>query len=100
MSTGRNTNTRDQHRAAIRRTRPPCGICGSDIDYNLKWPDLWCFVVDHIIPLGSNPTPERIAALDVLENKQAAHHKCNRDKWDALPDAPEPVGYVTERRWW
>lgn len=78
----RNTTTRDQHRIAIKRTKPPCGICEQPIDYALKWPDPWCFVVDHIIPFGKNPTPERIAELDVLSNKQAAHHRCNRDKWD------------------
>lgn len=95
----RNTTTRDQHRAAIRRTKPPCGICEQDIDYDLKWPDLQCFVVDHIIPLGPDPTPERIAELDVLANKQAAHNKCNRDKWDTLPGSDQPRTFVTSRTW-
>lgn len=80
-NTPRNTATRDQHRAAIKRTKPPCGICEGDIDYTLKWPDPGCFVVDHIIPLDTAKTPEERAALDVLPNKQAAHNKCNRDKW-------------------
>lgn len=97
-NTPRNTATRDRDRAAIKRTKPACGICEGDIDYDLKWPDLGCFVVDHIIPLGSNPTPERIAELDVLTNKQAAHNKCNRDKWDTLePEAPRT--FVTSRTW-
>lgn len=98
MSAGRSTTVRDRDRATIRRTKPPCGICGDEIDYTLKWPNLWCFVVDHVIPFGPNPTPERIAALDVLSNKQAAHHKCNRDKSDKV-EQPEPIKFVTTRTW-
>lgn len=94
----RNTATRDQHRAAIKRTKPPCGICEQPIDYTLKWPDLMCYVVDHVIPFGPNPTPERIAELDVITNKQAAHNKCNRDKWDRL-EADAPRTFVTSRSW-
>lgn len=95
----RNTATRDRHRAAIRRTKPPCGICEQPIDYSLKWPDLMCYVVDHIEPLGPDPSPERIAALDVLSNKQAAHHKCNRDKWHTVVDTVGPRTFVTSRTW-
>lgn len=99
MSAGRSTTVRDRDRAAIRRTKPPCGICEGDIDYSLKWPDPWCYVVDHVTPLGKNPTPERVAELDVLSNKQAAHAKCNRDKWDALPESSGPRTFVTSRSW-
>ena len=97
--TARSTTIRDRDRNAIRRTKPPCGICEGEIDYSLKWPDLQCYVVDHIIPLGPNPTPERVAELDVLSNKQAAHNKCNRDKWDLLAEELGPRQYVTERVW-
>lgn len=100
MSAGRNTNTRDQHRRAIARAKPPCGICLEPIDYSLKWPDPMCYVVDHVIPLGPSPTPERIAELDVLPNKQAAHHKCNRDKSDKLEVIDQgPRVFVTDRTW-
>lgn len=99
MSQPRNTTTRDQHRNAIKRTKPSCGICEQEIDYTLKWPDPWCFVVDHIEPLGKNPSPERIAALDVLTNKQAAHHKCNRDKWDKTSETTGPRVFITSRIW-
>ena len=81
MPTPRNTTTRDRHRAIIRRGHPPCALCGHPIDYTLKWPDPLSYEVDHIEPLGEAPTPERVAALDVIENKQPAHRKCNRDKW-------------------
>lgn len=80
----RSTTARDRDRRAIARTKPPCGICEGEIDYSLKWPDPACFVVDHIIPIDSGKTPEERAALDVLANKQAAHHKCNRDKWNKV----------------
>lgn len=95
----RNTTQRDRDRAVIRRTKPPCGICEQPIDYSLRWPDLWCYVVDHIIPIDSGKTPEERAALDVLTNKQAAHHKCNREKWNRLPEDDAPRTFVTDRTW-
>jgi 5-methylcytosine-specific restriction endonuclease McrA len=64
----RNTATRDRDRAAIRRTKPPCGICEQPIDYTLKSPDPMSFEVDHIIPLAKG-------GLDELANKQAAHRR-------------------------
>jgi len=95
----RNTTTRDRHRAAIRRTRPPCGICGDPIDYTLKSPDPKSFEVDHVIPLGPNPTPERVAELDVLSNKQATHRRCNRAKWHTRPESNAPRTFITDRAW-
>lgn len=99
MSTGRSTTVRDRDRAAIRRTKPPCALCGGDIDYSLRWPHPDCFVVDHIVPLGPSPTPERMALLDVLSNKQAAHHHCNRTKSDKVEADQGPRVFVTARTW-
>ena len=89
---GRNTATRDRHRTAIRRTKPPCGICEGEIDWDLQWPDPMCFVVDHVIPLNRG-------GLDVLENKQASHAKCNRAKSDRLAEELGPRTFVTTRTW-
>ena len=80
MTMTRNTQIRDQHRAAIARTKPPCGLCGEPIDYTLKWPHARSFVVDHIIPIIHGGT-------DTLDNKQAAHRDCNGIKWSKLEDA-------------
>ena len=96
MSTGRNTTTRDRHREIIRRTKAPCGICHKPIDYSLPYLDPFEFVVDHIIPLKHWPEG------DVIENKQAAHRKCNRDKSDkidcqSMRPTIEPI--VTRRAW-
>lgn len=92
MSTGRNTTTRDQHRAAIRRTKPPCGICQQDIDYALPHTDPMSYVVDHIHPLNKGGT-------DDLTNKQAAHRVCNRLKSDSLPGDNAPRTFITSRAW-
>jgi gp95 len=70
---GRNTPRRDRHRATIAATKPPCAICGQPIDYTLKWPHPDCYVVDHITPIDKG-------GPDTLPNKQAAHHRCNREK--------------------
>ena len=89
----RNTATRDRHRAAIRRERPPCGICGEAIDYALPYLDPMSYVVDHIVPVARG-------GADELDNKQAAHRSCNRAKSDSLPDDHTPRAFVTERCWW
>lgn len=88
----RNTTTRDQHRAAISRGKPDCGICGEPIDYALKSPDPGSFEVDHIVPIAAGGD-------DALSNKQAAHRRCNREKWHRVADLG-PVEWVTPRRWW
>lgn len=88
----RNTAIRDQHRRAIARNKPPCGICLGEIDYTLKYPDPMSYVVDHILPVHHGGT-------DDLENKQAAHNTCNRLKWDRVEGADQPVTFVTSRSW-
>ncbi|HKY58963.1 MAG TPA: HNH endonuclease signature motif containing protein [Aeromicrobium sp.] len=92
MSTGRNTATRDQHRAAIKRSRPPCGICEGEIDYSLPYLDPMAYVVDHVVPLNRG-------GADTLENKQAAHRSCNRTKSDKLAAEMGPRTFVTSRTW-
>lgn len=85
----RNTTTRDRHRRIIARNKPPCHICGADIDYHTaSHLDPLAFTVDHLIPLHKG-------GPDTLDNKAAAHRKCNRDKSDTMAG----VTYVTDRRW-
>lgn len=93
-SQGRNTSTRDQHRRAIRRTKPPCGICEQPIDYTLPHTDPLSFTVDHIVPLDRG-------GPDTLDNKQAAHRICNRAKSNKLPAelVEGPRTFVTTRTW-
>jgi len=92
VSTGRNTTIRDRDRNTIRRTKPPCGICGGEIDYTLHYLDPMAYVVDHIIPLNKG-------GADTLDNKQAAHRSCNRAKSDSLPEPRAISTYVTSRTW-
>ena len=92
----RNTSTRDKHRAYIRRSKPPCGICHEEIDYTLHYRDPRAFVVDHVIPVA-------LGGPDELDNKQAAHRHCNEAKADKHPADLAPAGaprlYVTSRTW-
>lgn len=81
VTTARSSTIRDNHRASIRRARPPCAICGNPIDYGLRVrnPDGTvnqdAFVVDHVVSLKRGGT-------DTLDNKQPAHWRCNRAKSD------------------
>ncbi|MFC8531389.1 HNH endonuclease [Nocardia sp. NPDC057227] len=94
----RNTTTQNRHRAYLRRSRPPCHLCGGEIDYSLHWRDPLSFVVDHVIPLARG-------GEDTRENTRAAHRHCNRQKSDKLLDelaarpGPAPRIFVTERTW-
>lgn len=90
----RNTTTRDRHRRTIARTKPPCGICGEPIDYALHYLDPMAYTVDHIHPVAKGGSDE-------LDNKQAAHRKCNRDKSDHVEFEAEPEfrTFVTSRTW-
>ena len=80
----RNTTIRDKHRRTIARSKPPCGICGGEIDYTLPHLDPMAYVVDHITALNRGGT-------DTLDNVQAAHRRCNRDKSD------KPHGSIMRR---
>lgn len=91
-----NTTVRDRHRTTIRRGRPPCHLCGGEIDYSLRSPHPLSFEVDHIIPLDRGGS-------DDLDNKDAAHRKCNQEKSNRLAEeiaaATAPRTYVTTRTW-
>jgi 5-methylcytosine-specific restriction endonuclease McrA len=90
--TQRSTTVRDQHRAVIRRGKPPCALCEQPIDYTLHYLDPMAYVVDHIVPLAKG-------GVDDLANKQAAHRSCNRTKSDKLAEDMGPRTFVTSRTW-
>ncbi len=77
----RNTAQRDRDRATIRRSQPPCWLCGQEIDYSLPYLDRMEFVVDHVVPLTADGT-------DDITNKRAAHRSCNRAKGARLDGGP------------
>ena len=91
------TAVRDRHRKLIARDGAPCALCGEDIDYSLRFPHPDSFEVDHITPVNRG-------GLDILDNKQPSHRRCNRAKSDKLPGEdrePEPrrVYFITARTW-
>lgn len=89
----RNTAIRNKHRAIIKRDKPPCHLCGNEIDYSLPHDDPMSFQIDHITPLIITG-PEG----DTLDNLAAAHRACNRAKGAKRP-MRAGVKFVTERTW-
>lgn len=77
----RNTTTRDHHRKTIAKGKPPCALCGEQIDYTLPYMDPGEYVVDHIVPV-------KRGGSDTIDNKQPAHRQCNRAKSDNADGGP------------
>lgn len=71
--TNRNSAQRERDRQTIRKTGAGCHICGQPIDYSLPHLDPLAFEVDHLVPLARG-------GADTLENKAAAHRRCNSKK--------------------
>ena len=70
----------EKNRKKILATAQVCGICGNPLDKSYKYPHPLSAVVDHIVPIkrGGHPSD--------LQNLQAAHRWCNRQKSDKLFD--------------
>lgn len=88
----RHTTRRDRYRRKIAQGRPPCHLCGQDIDYAASHLEPLAFTIDHIIPLAKG-------GLDILENLAAAHRRCNLRKGDGPKELKAAVGYITDRNW-
>jgi len=87
----RNSAKRDLHRRILSRRGDDCAICHEPIDYTLPYLHPMEFVADHIIPfIKGGP--------DTLDNKQASHRRCNRDKSDAIDYDPATKQGVTIKR--
>lgn len=94
----RNTTVRDRHRRHIARGKPPCALCGQDIDYTLPHLDPWAFTVDHVIPLSKGGTDE-LFNPDGTPQKQAAHRRCNLGKYNRHDGEDHRRRFVTHLTW-
>lgn len=64
---------RERQRQRWKAQALPCAICGQAIDYTLKAPHPYSFVIDEIIPLKHGGTL-------TYDNQEPAHWWCNRIK--------------------
>lgn len=64
----------EQNKKKISATQTVCGICGKQVDFNLKYPYPLSPCIDHIIPIAKGGHPSD------LDNLQLAHWTCNRAK--------------------
>ncbi|WP_138999467.1 HNH endonuclease [Rhodococcus zopfii] len=100
MQQDRSVTLRRRHRAYFRRHKPPCHLCGKEIDYTLHYRNPMAFVVDHVVAIARGGS-------DDINNKAAAHRVCNEskgakgvDEWRAgSKPRTEPRHYVTWRTW-
>lgn len=74
-----------QHRTAFEKNKrriyasqTVCGICGTPVDFSIKYPAPLSPCIDHIVPIARGGHPSAI------ENLQLAHWICNRQKSDKL----------------
>ena len=96
--TARSTTRRDKHRRIIAKDKPPCGLCGKDIDWTAPHLDPLSFTIDHVIPIAKGG-PDELFLDDGTPQIVAAHRGCNRDKGDGGPEIRAAVGFVTTRAW-
>lgn len=68
----------EKNRKKILATAQVCGLCGQPLDNTKKYPHPMSTVVDHIVPINRGGHPSD------LQNLQAAHRWCNRQKGDNL----------------
>lgn len=95
---GRNTARRDKHRRAIAKNKPPCHLCGGEIDWTAPHLDPLSFTIDHVIPIAKGGLDE-LFLPDGTPQIVAAHRKCNRDKGDGGAEIRAAVAFVTTRSW-
>lgn len=97
--TNRNTTRRDKHRKLVARGRPPCHLCGNEINYTAESHlEPLSFTIHHVIPLAKGG-PDQMHLEDGTPQIVAAHRKCNRDYGDGGPDIKPAVAFVTARAW-
>lgn len=65
------------NKAILRKTARVCALCGLPLDPTLKWPDPMCTTIDHRIPVA-------LGGRSTLDNLQAAHNICNKQKGKKL----------------
>lgn len=65
----------------IKRDGTDCGICGDDIDSDLKFPHPRSLTVDHVLPRS-------LGGLDSLDNLRLAHALCNSTRQNRLDYQP------------
>ena len=68
----------EKNKKKIYATQSVCGICGSPVDFSVKYPHPLSACIDHIIPVSKGGHPSDI------DNLQLAHFACNRQKSNKL----------------
>lgn len=68
----------EKNKKRIYATQTVCGICGTPVDFKLRYPHPLSPCIDHIIPVDKGGHPSDI------DNLQLAHLTCNRQKSNKL----------------
>lgn len=94
----RNTARRDRYRRQVAKGKPPCHLCGEEIDYQAHHLDPLAFTIHHVIPLAKGG-PDEMYLPDGTVQIVAAHRACNREFGDGGKEFKAAVAFVTARSW-
>lgn len=78
------------NKAILRKTATICALCGMPLDKSLKYPNPMSISIDHIIPVA-------LGGRSTLDNLQATHLVCNKQKGKKITSKNKAIGGVDSK---
>lgn len=82
--TGNEQGIFKHNKSILRKTSTVCALCGMPLDKTLKYPNPMSITIDHIIPVA-------LGGKSTIDNLQATHWICNRQKGTKILTEPQPI---------
>lgn len=96
---GKDRGIYTHNKAILRKTAQVCALCGMPIDKTLKYPNPMSISIDHIIPvaLGGQSTLDNLQATHLICNKEKGKKLLNLKKKNNSDTAPNPLSQTTSK---